>query len=213
MRSLACFPVAAAGRQTQAENGFWHAACPTAAHATHTAAAFSTHQPRHVFAANVQQVGAGAAAREALQSCVFGARWCGALHQHAALSAPSSPFHNAMANNMRSHRHSPPPPPLARAQQHTKKARQAAAAPQRSAFYSAAAPALCTGSRAQHFTRIAFLRGKVRSVLAGSDGGTSSAPYFRGLVDAAGRQMRRGWVKRDRANTAAVPRQSRHTRS
>ncbi len=172
MRLLACFPAAAAGRQPQAENGFTRAACPTAAHATHTAAAFSTHQPRHVFAANVQQVGA---AREALQSCLFGARWCGALHQHAALSAPSSPFHNAMANTMRSNRHPPPSPP-ARAQQHTKKARQAAAAPQRSAFYSAAAPALCTGSRAQHFTRIAFLRGKVRSVLAGSDGGTSSAP-------------------------------------
>ena len=101
---------------------------------------------------------------------------------HAALSAPSSPFHNAAANNLRSHRH---PPPLPRPKDCSKKstatykegkARQAAAAPQRSAFYSAAAPALCTGSRAQHFTRIAFLRGKVRSVLAGSDGGTSSAP-------------------------------------
>ena len=29
---------------------------------------------------------------------------------HAALSAPSSPFHNATANNMRSHRHPPPLP-------------------------------------------------------------------------------------------------------
>jgi hypothetical protein len=46
--------------------------------------------------------------------------------------------------------------------------------------------------------------------MAGLDG-LDSAPQFRGLVGGAGCQKGRRWVKRDRHNIAAVPRQSCHT--
>jgi hypothetical protein len=47
--------------------------------------------------------------------------------------------------------------------------------------------------------------------MTGSRGGTSLPPQLRGVVAAAGCQKGLGWMKRDRENTAAVPRQSRHT--
>jgi len=98
-RLSACFPVAAAGRQTQAENGFSGAACPTAAHATLTAAAMSAHQPGDTFSLQMSNKSELAQQRVRRFNRVFSALGGAALsiacsaRLHAALSAPSSRVH------------------------------------------------------------------------------------------------------------------------
>ena len=100
---------------------------------------------------------------------------------HAALSAPSSPFHNAAANNMRRHRHPPPLPPsqgLLHKEHNNIQRREDEQQRRHSGRHFIPRQRLpCAQGHAHNISQESlFLRGRVRSVLAGSDGGTLLAP-------------------------------------
>ena len=186
MRLLACFAVAAAGAKRRQKPVF-RALLARPRHTPPTPPQRSPHTNRDTFSMQISNKSDLAQQHMRRSNNAFSALGGTALsiaccaRQHAALSAPSSPLHNAMANNMCSHRHPSPAPPAQGLLQkeHNNMQRREDKQPRRHSgpHFIRRQRLPCAPGHAHNISQESlFLRGRVRSVLAGSDGGTLLAP-------------------------------------